>query len=300
MPFFSVIIPSFNRAHILTRTIASVIAQSFSDWECIIVDDGSTDNTKELIASYKDTRIRYVYQQNAERSAARNNGIRHAQGKYICFLDSDDEYLPEHLETLYKKISQNQSPAMYFVNAVHKIQGEIKFPVYPQLNSETMEYVFREPIIPARVCVHSLILKYLKFDEDIVIVEDLVLWTRIASEYPVYHFPEYSVIYHIHPDNSVNLKNNSYLKRYKGLKTFIGRYPEIVKKISKENLDCIMSNTVFGIAKYNIYKRSRTRAINRILQSIYYHPLNAMTLHKVLLILSLIGLYSKKLLEEYQ
>ncbi|HPY82753.1 MAG TPA: glycosyltransferase family A protein, partial [Bacteroidales bacterium] len=78
MPLFSIIIPTYNRAHILPRTIASVLAQTYSNWECIIVDDGSTDSTKDLIASYSDTRIKYVYQHNAERSAARNNGIRNA------------------------------------------------------------------------------------------------------------------------------------------------------------------------------------------------------------------------------
>ena len=91
-PYFSIIIPAFNRAHLISKAIDSVIAQTFEDWELIIVDDGSTDNTKDLICNYqeKDSRINYIFQKNAERSAARNNGIANAKGEYICFLDSDD------------------------------------------------------------------------------------------------------------------------------------------------------------------------------------------------------------------
>jgi glycosyltransferase involved in cell wall biosynthesis len=104
MPFFSIIIPTYNRAHIIKRPIDSILAQTFKDWELIIVDDGSTDDTKEIIESYKDPRIRYVWQENQERSASRNHGIELAKGEWICFQDSDDEYLPEHLQVLYDGI----------------------------------------------------------------------------------------------------------------------------------------------------------------------------------------------------
>ena len=105
-PFFSIIIPTYNRGHVLGKTIQSVINQNFNDWELIVVDDGSTDNTKNIINDFSknDSRIRYIYQDNQERSAARNNGIENSNGKYICFLDSDDEYLQHHLSTFYDEI----------------------------------------------------------------------------------------------------------------------------------------------------------------------------------------------------
>src|SRR5687767_3103747 len=96
-PFFSIIVPTHNRASLIHTPIESVLRQTFSDWELIMVDDGSTDNTKQVIASYTDPRIRYIHQQDLERSAARNNGIAQAKGQYICFLDDDDYYFPEHL-----------------------------------------------------------------------------------------------------------------------------------------------------------------------------------------------------------
>jgi len=92
----SVIVPTFNRAYCVGRAIDSVCAQTHAHWELLLVDDGSTDNTAELIAARysHDPRIRYIYQQNAGVSAARNAGIRASQGEYVAFLDSDDVWRP--------------------------------------------------------------------------------------------------------------------------------------------------------------------------------------------------------------
>ncbi len=99
-PFFSVITCTWNRAHLLQRAIDSLVGQTETSWEAIVVDDGSTDHTEEVIQSYivKDERIRYVrHPNNVGVAAARNTGIRYAQGTWITFLDSDDAYAPEHL-----------------------------------------------------------------------------------------------------------------------------------------------------------------------------------------------------------
>ena len=128
MPFFSVVIPTYNRAHLISDTIQSVIQQYFTDWELLLVDDGSEDNTKEVIEaiSKTDKRIRYIYQENAERSAARNNGIKHAKGQYICFLDSDDQYLPNHFETFKHEIDKLNSPiALFFTDHICNTNGTI-------------------------------------------------------------------------------------------------------------------------------------------------------------------------------
>jgi len=94
----SVIIPTYNRAHCIKKSIKSVLNQSFSDIELIIVDDGSTDNTKEIINSFTDPRVKYVYQENAGACVARNHGIDIAIGDYIAFQDSDDTWHERKLE----------------------------------------------------------------------------------------------------------------------------------------------------------------------------------------------------------
>lgn len=102
MPLVSVIIPTFNRAHLLGDAISSVLQQTYQKIEIIVIDDGSTDNTAELIGQYQDSRIRYIRQDNAGVATARNRGISASQGEYIAFLDSDDMYKPDCIE---KKIA---------------------------------------------------------------------------------------------------------------------------------------------------------------------------------------------------
>lgn len=103
-PFFSIIIPTYNRGWIISKTIEQIRSQSFNDWELIVIDDGSTDNTKEIIEkiAFGDNRINYIYQKNARQSAARQNGINRAAGKWVTYIDSDDEPYPYYLETAYK------------------------------------------------------------------------------------------------------------------------------------------------------------------------------------------------------
>jgi glycosyltransferase involved in cell wall biosynthesis len=100
-PFFSVTITTYNRAELVKRALNSLLSQTEPDWEAIVIDDGSTDNTESVVKPYieSDTRIRYVFQKNKGYSLAKNSGIFLSKGKFITFLDSDDEYFPEHLAT---------------------------------------------------------------------------------------------------------------------------------------------------------------------------------------------------------
>ena len=96
-PKVSVIIPTYNRADMVGDAIQSVIDQTYHSWELIIVDDGSQDNTSEVVAQFSDPRIRYIYQENKKLPAARNTGIRASSGEYLVFLDSDDLFMPDKL-----------------------------------------------------------------------------------------------------------------------------------------------------------------------------------------------------------
>ena len=109
-PTVSVIIPTYNRAHLIDRAITSVLNQTYQDLEIIVIDDGSTDNTEEVIRSFPDKRVNYIkHKKNKGVSSARNTGIKVAKGKYIAFLDSDDEWLSEKLGKQIK-VLQNKSP----------------------------------------------------------------------------------------------------------------------------------------------------------------------------------------------
>src|SRR3989338_3818100 len=110
-PLVSIVTPTFNRVGSLREAIESVLAQTFSDWELIIVDDGSTDDTRQMVAQYQaqEPRIRYAYQLNSGASAARNRALGLAQGEFVAFLDDDDFWLPEKLTKQIDRFSQDPS-----------------------------------------------------------------------------------------------------------------------------------------------------------------------------------------------
>lgn len=110
---FSVIIPAYNREFELPKAINSVLEQSFTDFEIIVIDDGSVDNTKEVVERFTDPRVNYVYQKNGGGSKARNTGIDHAKGRYVAFLDSDDAFLPRHLENALAVLGEAESICTY-------------------------------------------------------------------------------------------------------------------------------------------------------------------------------------------
>lgn len=112
-PIFSVIIPVYNRADLLKRTLASVLRQDLADFEVLVIDDGSTDDIESVITGLSDIRIRYHRQANRGASAARNAGIDRARGNYVAFLDSDDVYLPHHLATMYAILQRAPDAVAY-------------------------------------------------------------------------------------------------------------------------------------------------------------------------------------------
>jgi glycosyltransferase involved in cell wall biosynthesis len=107
MPYFTIVIPSYNRGHIVGRAIESVLNQSYSDFEIIVVDDGSTDNTKEVVCQYMDSRINYFFQENSGVSVARNTGSKLAKGDYLVFLDSDDYVKDIWLKDFFNVLQHN-------------------------------------------------------------------------------------------------------------------------------------------------------------------------------------------------
>ena len=128
-PAFSVIIPSYNRAKIISRALDSVLAQTFFDYEIIVIDDGSNDDLKSVCYSYNNDNIYYYYQENSGACAARNLGIEKSRGYYISFLDSDDSWEPQYLNEVAKKFSEDEDFGLVWVKSIRKNldNGHISF-----------------------------------------------------------------------------------------------------------------------------------------------------------------------------
>lgn len=188
-PKVSVIIPTYNRAHLIGKAIQSVLDQSFHDYEIIVVDDGSTDNTREVISRLSD-KIRYIYQGNKERSAARNNGMRHAMGKYITFLDSDDIYLPEKLSVQVESMDRNPDSAMSYSYSIwfnekgeylHTWRPFLQGWIYPDM----MKVRHSKIALPSVMIRREIPDSGMFFNESLNTCEDLEYWCRIARKHKV-------------------------------------------------------------------------------------------------------------------
>ena len=186
---FSIVIPTYNRADFLPKAIESVLAQTFADWELIIVDDGSTDNTKDVVSQYSNRRITYIYQGNAERSAARNNGIAHSAGEYVLFLDSDDYYLSNFLADLNSEIEKNgNEPCLYFHNVLIEHNGKQRPFAEPLPNGgkNILNFLFNESRVIGvwQAAIARCFLAENMFDTRISLWEDTHLFFRLLAQFP--------------------------------------------------------------------------------------------------------------------
>ena len=204
-PLVSVVIPAYNRASIVPRAIASVLAQTYQDWELIVVDDGSRDKTREAVEKFSDARIRLVrHQQNAGQSAARNTGIQAARGKYIAFLDSDDEWLPEKLARDVEAFEAggDQVGLVYCGKKLVGADGQLLKVRMPTLQGDVHASLLQGDFIGScsRVAVRRRVLEPLGgFDESLCSYEDWDLWLRVAKVSTVALVPDCLVIRHFGP-----------------------------------------------------------------------------------------------------
>lgn len=187
-PLISVIIPTYNRAKYVTKVIDSVLSQTYTDYEIIVVDDGSTDNTREVLGSYMD-KITYKYQENAGVSAARNTGIRIASGQWIAFLDSDDIWLPDKLASQMRCV--NRTHAKVCFTNVEFTEKKKKLSKGKQYGEE----VFQEPFdlilqdslvlyVQSLLIDQRLLQKLGGYDERLKLAEDTSLIYNLAFETP--------------------------------------------------------------------------------------------------------------------
>lgn len=279
-PYYSIIIPVFNRGKLIEKTLQSVLNQTFKNFEIIVVDDGSTDNTAEIVKAIDDERVKYFYQDNSERCIARNNGIRFSKGRYLIFLDSDDFFDATYLEELQKFIHQREAQKCLIIthSRMVKISAEgvsSEEPEYDEIKTgEEVEYFLFHPTATSRMCIHREIAEEFGFDPDVLIVEDQVLTMCVASKYPVYQFKQYLVNYTIHGDNSVGLAKNPYIKRLKGLKKlfFHPQYHFLQKKIKKKHRNHVLAECYFNISRSYLSTGAKLKSLWPLMMSFYFKP----------------------------
>jgi len=205
-PHFSIIIPVYNGDKYLQRCLESILAQTYENFEIVFVDDGSTDKSAEIIESFEDSRVRLIRQRNQGVSAARNAGIRESIYPFVAFLDSDDEWCPDHLETLAFLIAQYEDGGVYSTG--FKLEYEDGSPpveIFVDTKKESW-MVCEDPFpawsvaavsIPSNSAVRKDVLKEAGgFREGETENEDMDLWVRIGVRRPLVASSKVTSVYH--------------------------------------------------------------------------------------------------------
>ncbi|MDQ8184956.1 glycosyltransferase [Pelagicoccus sp. SDUM812002] len=201
-PAVSVIIPTYNRAQLVVRAIESVRSQSLTDIEILVIDDASTDQTEAAVAGIEDSRIRYFRQQsNQDVSAARNRGLREARGRYIAFLDSDDEWLPGKLEAQIDRFETlPESVGLVYTGSVQRYDDGTERVFTPEHKGKVLAQILRTNITDtgsASVVIRRNVIRVVGFfDETIPAMEDYDYWIRVARFYEFDFVPQVLARYH--------------------------------------------------------------------------------------------------------
>jgi glycosyltransferase involved in cell wall biosynthesis len=202
MPRISAIIPVYNGEKTIRETIESVLNQTFSDFEVIVIDDGSTDSTLEIISSLKDSRIKVFTYPNSGQPESRNRGLSHASGEYISFLDADDLWTPDKLEAQYKALQDNPKAAVAY-SWTDSIDASGKFfrrggyrtengDVYTKLllndfiESGSNPLILKQALIEVGGC-----------DKSLTNAHDWDMWLRLAARYHFVVVPKVQILYRV-------------------------------------------------------------------------------------------------------
>lgn len=208
----SVVIPTYNRAYCIERAIRSVINQSYNNLEIIVVDDASTDNTKELVSRIQDRRIKYIsHSQRLGASAARNTGIKMAKGDFVAFLDSDDEYLPQKIEKNLDFI-KNTSWRIGMVASLYYVIEKDNIHISSEGYINLKRYI---PLLSTWLIKKEVFSKIGLFNEAIFIGEDAEFFWRFRKKFSFVFIPDPLVKKYITADRSHASKEKIYKLRKK-------------------------------------------------------------------------------------
>lgn len=278
LPFFSIIIPTYNRAQLITGSINSAIAQDYPNFEIIVVDDGSTDNTEEVVRAINNPKVIYHKKINEERAAARNAGARMAKGDYVTFFDSDDYLYPFHLAEAAKLVEKHHNPEMlYLPYNVKDDKGKIikELPVSPGTDLN-QKLIFGNYLSCNGVFVRRDIILLHPFDTTRAMSasEDYNLWLRLAARYKIYYSNVITSSLINHDSRSVFLiKKDSLIQRISLLIETCNNDP-IIKKVYAKDLDTFTAKCYLYISLHLAMAKYKKDSIHFLIKGIKTHPLS--------------------------
>lgn len=277
-PQFSIVVPLYNRAEFIGKTIESVLRQTLDDFELIVVDDGSTDGSAEVVASFRDERIKYHWKKNEERSVARNTGTMMARGRYVNFLDSDDLLLPNHLAEAAAMIERYSEPEIFHL--AYEVRDEAGVLIrrvdwFPEVANGVL--VSGNHLSMNGVFLRSDIAKQHQFDPSMTIHEDYELWLRIGSRYKLLSGRAITSVIIAHRDRSLLTTGGEDLRRnIQHFENKVFSDPEFLRTYGKHAGTIQTNDRVHLALHYAVTKESRLKALKYLGNGLVSSPLTAL------------------------
>lgn len=283
LPAVSVVIATYNRADLLPETIESVLRQRFRNFELIVVDDGSTDDTQEVLRSYG-SRIRTFYQENRGPAAARNLGVQHARGQWISIQDSDDLPTPDHLEALFAFAEKHSGYGMVFANGAYLSGPEHnRDAIIPKEKSRRLAQkgvrlvdLFEKSIVRLQAALFSK--KCLEAvggqDEELRICADLDLAFRIFMRYPVAYLDKVIFLYRKHEGNISRHQDLRLMENIRVIEKLTREFPQSKELLGARRIAHRTAYRYYRLAKGRWQSGDRRGAGEAIRAAVALRPLS--------------------------
>jgi len=274
-PLVSVIIPAYNRAEFTVQCVESVLNQTYTNIEVIVVDDGSTDDTSKKLDPYKN-RITYIHKENGGACSARNVGLQTAHGEYIALIDCDDLYLPDKIELSVRYLQRYPQYGMvhtnlYYVDENKRILkqggwGKNRFKGWIKEKLIVVNLISNTTVLIHRDCFEKVGL----FNEDLFPPADWDMWLRICEHYPVGYIEKPLAMYRVTSNWNVRFFERVGEEEKFVLDHFFDRNPDVSKRIKNK----AYSRLHFTMAKYYVIEDNDEKTKEHLLLSMALNPLN--------------------------
>lgn len=267
---FSIIIPTYNRAKFITKSINSFLKQDYQNFEIIIIDDGSTDETKELLNQFNDKRIKYYFQPNLERGAARNNGFSKSKGDYINFFDSDDLAYDNHLSSAFEIIKYKKLDIFHLGH--HKKYNDKIVSINNPDGLLNNKILYGNIMLPISTFISRDVVKQFSFssDRELSGSEDYLYWLEISKKYKIYSFKNVTSALILHSTRSMKTTTGILTeKRINKLFEHLNKK----KCFSSKDLKKIIGNCCLLIAVQYSLEKNIKKTLSYILNSIKNYPI---------------------------
>ena len=279
LPCVSIIIPTYNSGDRLVDSVDSALSQSFRDTEVIIVDDGSTDNTASLCRQIRDPRVRYFHQANGGESSARNLGMTKTRGEYVAFLDADDTWPPDFLDTMVNALRSNPDHGLAYsaVTAIHEDGPAMAFASPNRYKSGWLTAKYFEGgscIMPSATLMRRGILADSYFDESLSIGQDNDFYMRLSIKSPFLFVPQTSILKAVSPDVPEKYKRpESMCDGILSMERFVYRMSAL-QFVSLRTAKRVISHKCRRTSKRARLYGYRSMATLLLAAAIRYHPLD--------------------------